>query len=62
MLLRAAFAFFVLALISFVVGANGMALLSAEVGKTLLWVFVAFAVVSWLAHLITGRGSNQISN
>ena len=53
-MLRAAIAFFVLALISIVLGANNLAGLSMEIGKVLLFVFLALAVISFVVSLLTG--------
>jgi uncharacterized membrane protein YtjA (UPF0391 family) len=55
-MLRAAIAFFVIGLLAILLGANGIAGLSLEVGKTLLFVFLALAVISALVGLVTGRG------
>ncbi len=57
-MLRAAIAFFVLALISILLGANNLAGLSMEVGKVLLFVFLALAVISFVVSLLTGRTRN----
>ncbi len=54
-MLRAAIAFFVLGLLSMILGAYGVAGLSIEIGKILLAVFLIFAVISFVAGLITGR-------
>jgi len=56
-MLRAALAFFVLALIAMFLGANGIAGLSVEVGKLLLMVFLVLAVISAVFGLIGGRKS-----
>lgn len=53
-MLRASIAFFVLALISIVLGANNLAGLSMEIGKVLLFVFLALAVISFVVSLLTG--------
>jgi uncharacterized membrane protein YtjA (UPF0391 family) len=53
-MLRAAIAFFVLALISIILGANNLAGLSMEIGKVLLFVFLALAVISFVVSLLTG--------
>jgi len=55
-MLRAAIAFFVLALISILFGAGGIAGVSMEIGKLLLFVFLALAVISFVVSLLTGRG------
>lgn len=54
-MLRAAIAFFIIALISFFFGMYGLAGLSAEVGRMLLVVFLALAVISFVFSLISGR-------
>lgn len=54
-MLRAALAFFVLAIFAILLGANGIAGISMEAGKMLLFVFLALAVVSAVIGLITGR-------
>ena len=59
-MLRAAIAFFVLALISIVLGANNLAGLSMEIGKILLFVFLALAVISFVVSLLTGRSPRSL--
>ncbi len=59
-MLRAAIAFFVLALVAMFLGASGFAGMSAEIGRTLLFVFLVLAVISFVANLVTGRGPRQI--
>lgn len=54
-MVRAAISFFILALVAYVLGANGIAGLSVEIGKTLLVVFLVLAVISFLAYLFTGK-------
>ncbi len=54
-MLRAAIIFFVLALISILLGANGIAGLSMEIGKILLTVFLILAIISFVASLVTGK-------
>jgi uncharacterized membrane protein YtjA (UPF0391 family) len=54
-MIRAAIAFFVLALVAFVLGAGGIAGLSMEIGKILIVVFVALSVISLLVALVTGK-------
>lgn len=53
-MLRAAIAFFVLALVSMLLGAGGVAGISMEIGRTLLFVFLVLAVISFVASLVTG--------
>jgi uncharacterized membrane protein YtjA (UPF0391 family) len=59
-MIRAAIAFFVLALVSILFGAYGIAGVSMEIGRTLLFVFLVFALVSFVASLITGRRSRML--
>lgn len=53
-MLRAALAFFVLALVAYVLGATGVAGISMDVGRILLVAFLVLAVVGVAAGLITG--------
>lgn len=57
-MIRAAIAFFVLALVAIVLGANGVAGLSMEIGKILLYVFLVLAVISFIISLVTGKKPN----
>jgi uncharacterized membrane protein YtjA (UPF0391 family) len=59
-MLRAAIAFFVLALISILLGANNLAGVSMEVGKVLLFIFLALAVISFVVSLLTGKTPRNI--
>jgi uncharacterized membrane protein YtjA (UPF0391 family) len=59
-MLRAAIAFFVLALLAMLLGASGIAGISMEIGRTLLFVFLVLAALSFVASLFTGRGPKQI--
>lgn len=54
-MIRAAIAFFILAIIAFVLGAYGIAGLSMQIGKILLVVFLVLAIISYLGGTITGR-------
>ena len=54
-MLRAAIIFFILGLISVLLGAYGIAGLSIEIGRILLAVFLVFAVISFIASIITGK-------
>jgi uncharacterized membrane protein YtjA (UPF0391 family) len=54
-MIRAAIAFFVLALISIVFGMNGMAGMSMDIGKTLLGVFLVLAIISFVISIFTGK-------
>lgn len=53
-MVRAAIAFFALAIIAIVLGASGIAGISMEIGRTLLIVFLILAVLSFLGSLISG--------
>lgn len=55
-MLRAAIGFFVLALIAILLGAGGIAGVSMEIGRLLLFVFLALAVISFLISIVSGRG------
>jgi len=52
-MLRAAITFLVLALISILFGAYGLAGLSLEIGRTLLFIFLILAGVSFAASLVS---------
>ena len=54
-MLQTAVTFFILALLAFFLGANNIGIISMEIGRTLLWVFLAVALISGIAHLTTGR-------
>ncbi len=56
-MLRAAIVFFLIALVAMFFGMNGIAGISMEAGKILLWVFLALAVISFVVSLIGGRRS-----
>jgi uncharacterized membrane protein YtjA (UPF0391 family) len=53
-MIRAAIVFFVLALLAYIFGAYGVAGLSADLGKILLFVFLGLAVISFITSLVTG--------
>jgi len=56
-MLRAAIAFFVLAIVAFILGASGVAGMSMEIGKLLLTIFLVLAVISFIIDLVSRRGS-----
>ena len=56
-MLRAAITFFVIALIAMFLGMYNVAGLSAEAGKTILYVFLIIALISFVVSLLTGRRS-----
>ena len=45
-MIRAAISFFILAIVAYVLGANGVAGISIEIGKLLLAVFLVLAIIS----------------
>lgn len=59
-MLRVALGFFVLALIAILFGASGIAGVSMDIGKTLLFVFLVLAVISLVIGLVTGRNPKQL--
>lgn len=59
-MVRAALGFFILALIALALGAGGVAGLSLEMGKVLLFVFLVLAVVSGVVGLVTGKGTTRL--
>lgn len=52
---RAAIAFFVLGIVAMLLGANGIAGVSMEIGRVILGVFVVLAVISLVVGLVRGR-------
>jgi uncharacterized membrane protein YtjA (UPF0391 family) len=54
-MLRAAIAFFILAIVAFVLGASGIAGISMEIGRMLLIVFLILAVISFVMNMMSGR-------
>lgn len=59
-MLRASISFFVLALVAMLLGANGIAGVSVEVGRLLLFVFLALAVISGIISLVGGRAPRNL--
>lgn len=59
-MLRAAIVFFVLALVAILFGATGFAGVSMEIGKTLLFIFLVLAAISFIASLVTGRNPKYL--
>lgn len=55
-MIRAAVAFFVLAIVAYVFGAAGIAGLSLEIGKILVGVFIVLAILSYIGSLVAGSG------
>ncbi len=54
-MVRAALAFFILALVAYIFGATGFAGVSMDIGQTLLGVFLVLAVITYIASLTLGR-------
>lgn len=55
-MLRAAIVFFIIGLLAILFGANNLAGVSMELGRTLLFVFLVLAIISFIASLVSGRG------
>lgn len=55
-MLNAAIAFFIIAIIAFIFGAAGIAGISMEIGRMLLMVFLALAVISFFINLMGRKG------
>ncbi len=60
-MIRAAVGFFIFGLLALFLGANNIAGLSIEMGKTILVIFLVCAVLSFLASVITGRKQKSLS-
>lgn len=54
-MIRAALGFFILALVAIVLGATGVAGLSMEIGKMLLFVFLVLAIISFAIAMVNGK-------
>lgn len=54
-MVRAAIAFFILALVAFVLGANGIAGMSMDIGQLLLGVFLVISIISIIVALVSGK-------
>ncbi len=59
-MLRAALAFFVLAILAYILGATGVAGISMDVGRILLVVFLVLAVLGVGAGLISGDRRSDV--
>lgn len=57
-MLRAAIGLFILGFVSMLLGGYSFAVMSIEVGKILLTVFLILALISSVARIITGRDSH----
>lgn len=58
-MLRASIAFFILALVAFIFGASGIAGMSMEIGRILLFVFLVLAVISFVVNLVSTRSGRR---
>ena len=58
-MLRAALLFFIIGLVALILGANGFAGLSIEMGRTLLFVFIVLSVISFILGVIRGKRPNM---
>lgn len=54
-MLKAAISFFILGIVAYIIGAGGIAGLSVEIGKALLFVFLVLALISFLFSLASGK-------
>lgn len=54
-MINAAISFFILALIAYALGANGIAGMSIEIGKILLFVFLILAATSYVLSLTSKK-------
>lgn len=54
-MLRAAIIFFILGIVGFFFGLNGIAGMSVEIGQILLAVFLVIAVISLVTSIVTGK-------
>jgi uncharacterized membrane protein YtjA (UPF0391 family) len=61
MLLGASISFFVIGLLSYLLGLNGVSGISIEMGKLLLLIFVVIAVLGFVTSVITGK-KTKLSN
>lgn len=59
-MLRASIIFFILAIVSMLLGLNGIAGLSIEIGKILLIVFLVLSVLSFLFGRSRGKNSSLV--
>lgn len=57
-MLRAALVFFVLAILSYIVGATGLAGMSMDIARILLVVFLVLAAIGVAAGLVTGNNKS----
>ena len=59
-MLRAALAFLVLAVVAFVLGANGVAGMSMDIARILLFVFLGIAIITFIASFLPGGRQGRL--
>lgn len=60
-MLKASICFFIMGLLSFLLGAGGAAGVSMEVGKVLLVVFLVFSLISFVGGITAGKTKDKMS-
>lgn len=55
LMLKAAISFFVLGLVFILLGAHGVAGLNVDIGKTLLFIFMILAIISFIFSLVVSK-------
>jgi uncharacterized membrane protein YtjA (UPF0391 family) len=55
-MLGSAIMFFILAIVSLVLGLDGVAMLSMDIARILIAVFLILAIISGVVHIFRGRG------
>ncbi len=59
-MVRAAIGFFIIAMVAYIFGIYNVAGLSMDIGRTLLFIFLVLALVSFLASVLTGKKPDQL--
>lgn len=59
-MLKASISFFILGLLSFLLGIGGEANVSMQVGKYLLITFLVFSLISFIAGITTGETKDKM--
>ncbi len=54
-MIQTSIVFFVLAIVAYVFGAYGIAGVTLEIGKTLLWIFIILSAISFIYSLFSDR-------
>ena len=57
-MLKASIAFFLLAILAYIFGANSIAGFTLEIGRTLLFIFIFLSVISFIYSLFRGTKLN----